>query len=540
MALQVRDKNGNFVPKTTTNIVRHHIRTKRYALPIIALIVIVGAIVVFKSFASDGVYSYTKCAPYYTDYCVGHSAEATVATMFQGVIGRPIDQEGLKYWSKKVLSGGTVNSYSSMVSGLMASKEFNRRHGAETNSEFVASIYPQIAQREVDPQGKEYWTKKLDTKTKTRKDLVLSLLLTKSFIDRETPAGLAVVRKVYNVKAADPGSPIGLEVIKVYTADQIGCTGKLAINATTGRKECSVVVDPTADINATTALGSFIMPSVPAGSEYDVCLEGSVDSRYTSRSGVIGVGGRLSPYSIKQGCDITDRTASGYISNGVGSVNGNGSTSKPSSRITVNAMYFNNATVQRIVVRKKVRNADPKVWGGLKIYTNSEGFKTGYRTYIGSKYYFQKDLQICDQGKTCTFKIQIDLSPGTYYFDSAFSPAPYGDDNPVSRLNLGKYTINNKVINVTDRKQLDDGKILARSTTDDWYDRIVESKGQPFKVNCSTAFTERIFDSACANMDTTVNFTITQPTTIEFQSTIQVDKESEAIVLESPVTVKAH
>lgn len=541
MALQVRDKNGNFVPKTTTNIVRHHIRTKRYALPIIALIVAIGAIVVFKSFASEGVYSYTKCTPHYTDYCVGHSAEATVATMFQGVMGRPIDQEGLKYWSKKILAGGTVNSYSSMISGFMASKEFNRRHGAETNSEFVASIYPQISQREVDPQGKTYWTKKLDSKAKTRKDLVLSLLLTKSFIDRETPAGLAIVRNVYAVKASDPGSTIGLQVVKEYTADQIGCTGKLAINATTGKKECTATVDPTADINATQTLGSFNMPSVPAGSEYDVCVEGRVDNRYTSRSGVIGVGGSLFPYSIKQGCDVVDRTIPGYIPSGVVSITNDGASTRPASQSLLNAKYFNAASVQRVVVRKKIRNIVPSMWGGLTVYTNSEGFKTGYRTYVGSKISYDKDMQVCDPGKTCTFKTQLNLAPGTYHFGADYKTHTRAYSGESASRELSQYTITNKVINVADNKQLDNGKILARSGSDSWYDRLVDAKPQPLKVKCNTGFgTSDIFDTLCADMDTTVDFTTIQPTTIELQSTIQVDIKSAPIALKPLINIKAY
>lgn len=52
MATQIRGKNGNFVPKTKFNVVRHHVRSKKLLVPIVGLIAMVGAVVVFKSQAA--------------------------------------------------------------------------------------------------------------------------------------------------------------------------------------------------------------------------------------------------------------------------------------------------------------------------------------------------------------------------------------------------------------------------------------------------------------------------------------------------------
>lgn len=48
----IRGKNGNFVKKTPINVARHHVRSKKLLLPIVALTAVVGAVVVFVSNAS--------------------------------------------------------------------------------------------------------------------------------------------------------------------------------------------------------------------------------------------------------------------------------------------------------------------------------------------------------------------------------------------------------------------------------------------------------------------------------------------------------
>ena len=53
------------------------------------------------------------------------------------------------------------------------SSEFTNRYGSLTNQQFVKLIYPNIFERQPDPSGLAYWTGKLDSKAKTRGEVMV-------------------------------------------------------------------------------------------------------------------------------------------------------------------------------------------------------------------------------------------------------------------------------------------------------------------------------------------------------------------------------
>jgi Tol biopolymer transport system component len=84
---------------------------------------------------------------------------------------RAPDQAGLDHWTKKLSSGTTL---AKVAKHFAASSEFQSKYGSKSNVQFVTLIYQNIFDRDPDPQGRSYWTKKLDSKTKTRGDVMVN------------------------------------------------------------------------------------------------------------------------------------------------------------------------------------------------------------------------------------------------------------------------------------------------------------------------------------------------------------------------------
>ena len=84
---------------------------------------------------------------------------------------RAPDKSGLDYWTGKLSAG---KSLASVAAQFATSSEFQTKYGSKTNSQFVTLIYQNIFTRNPDPSGLTYWTKKLDTKAKTRGDVMVN------------------------------------------------------------------------------------------------------------------------------------------------------------------------------------------------------------------------------------------------------------------------------------------------------------------------------------------------------------------------------
>lgn len=72
------------------------------------------------------------------------------------------DTSGLNYWTNKLKNGTPLDRVSA---SFAASSEFTTKYGSKSNSQFVTLIYQNIFDRNPDPAGLAYWTKRLDNGT---------------------------------------------------------------------------------------------------------------------------------------------------------------------------------------------------------------------------------------------------------------------------------------------------------------------------------------------------------------------------------------
>lgn len=98
----------------------------------------------------------------------GNVKQAAVANLFQAVLGRTADAAGLDYWFDQANSGATLKS---VAQSLMASTEYTG--AAQTNAQFVTTMYQELLGRTADTAGNTFWLEKL-TQGVSRADVAVA------------------------------------------------------------------------------------------------------------------------------------------------------------------------------------------------------------------------------------------------------------------------------------------------------------------------------------------------------------------------------
>lgn len=96
--------------------------------------------------------------------------QSPVIRLFQAYFLRLPDKSGLAYWTNKSRNGTKLSAISQ---SFASSSEFTRRYGTLTNRAFVEKIYENVLGRPGERSGIDYWTGKLDAKTKNRGEVMV-------------------------------------------------------------------------------------------------------------------------------------------------------------------------------------------------------------------------------------------------------------------------------------------------------------------------------------------------------------------------------
>lgn len=93
-----------------------------------------------------------------------------VIRLYFAFFKRSPDVSGANYWITKRKNGTNLNQ---IASTFAASNEFKTKYGSLSNQDFVKQIFVNVFDRQPDPSGLAYWTKKLDDKKATRGEVMV-------------------------------------------------------------------------------------------------------------------------------------------------------------------------------------------------------------------------------------------------------------------------------------------------------------------------------------------------------------------------------
>ncbi len=164
MTKPIRGRNGNFVRHTPVNVLKHHVRSRRLAVPIILAAVGFGVFVVFQSMASTRAFTRMECLGterkgYATaEDCYLGSAEGVASKYFITIFGRRPNVDSLKFWSN-TLSGLSTPAEYRLAVKMLDSTEAKRKFTAlPSDKDKIEYLYFNALGRKPDPAGLNYWS----------------------------------------------------------------------------------------------------------------------------------------------------------------------------------------------------------------------------------------------------------------------------------------------------------------------------------------------------------------------------------------------
>ncbi|MGH1573437.1 DUF4214 domain-containing protein [Methylobacterium sp. P31] len=103
---------------------------------------------------------------------VADQTDAGVARLYYGLLNRAPDATGLQYLETQAHNGASLGS---VAADILTSPEYTSAHQAQTNIQFVDSLYHNALGRAADPAGEQSYTQGLDTGTLTRAQVAVDI-----------------------------------------------------------------------------------------------------------------------------------------------------------------------------------------------------------------------------------------------------------------------------------------------------------------------------------------------------------------------------
>ncbi|MCU1368955.1 MAG: hypothetical protein JWO77_149 [Ilumatobacteraceae bacterium] len=132
-----------------------------------------------------------------------------VIRLYFAFFKRSPDVSGANYWINKRRNGTNLNT---IASTFAASSEFQTKYGKLANEDFVKQIFVNVFDRQPDPSGLAYWTKKLDEKKATRGQVMVGFSESNEYKGSDGQPGKSTGR----VEASD----IWMAVMKKVTTNE--------------------------------------------------------------------------------------------------------------------------------------------------------------------------------------------------------------------------------------------------------------------------------------------------------------------------------
>jgi hypothetical protein len=147
--------------------------------------------------------------------------------LYSAYLTRIPDAGGLNFWLGRRRNGWTLSRISS---SFASSSEFIRRYGSLTNRQFVENIYANVLQRAGDPAGITYWTGQLDSKKKSRGQVMINFSESNEYKNKQADNVQAAAVYIH-VLGKTPTTNQRAAFIAVVDADGLQATVRTLLRA---------------------------------------------------------------------------------------------------------------------------------------------------------------------------------------------------------------------------------------------------------------------------------------------------------------------
>ena len=135
------------------------------------------------------------------------------ARLYRAFLGRTPDAGGLKFWLGRRRSGSW--NLTRIADSFATSNEFKTKYGSLTNRQFVTRIYTDVLGRTADQAGVDYWTKKLDTKARTRGGVMVGFSESSEYKRKQADNTDAAVASIFLLGRAPTAAELAAWIARV-------------------------------------------------------------------------------------------------------------------------------------------------------------------------------------------------------------------------------------------------------------------------------------------------------------------------------------
>ena len=133
---------------------------------------------------------------------------APVVRVYPAFPGRAPDAGGLKFWiaRKRNVAPAKTWTVTQIATDFTKSNEFKTKYGSLTNRQFVTRIYTDVLGRNADAAGVNYWTAKIDSKAKTKAQVMVGFSESNEYKTKQAQNTDVAVAYIYLLgRAPTPG-----------------------------------------------------------------------------------------------------------------------------------------------------------------------------------------------------------------------------------------------------------------------------------------------------------------------------------------------
>lgn len=142
---------------------------------------------------------------------MANAIASQVQALYVGYLGRAADQAGLDFWTNAIANG--TSTLESVALGFTLSTEYQSLYADKTSEELAAAIYQNVLGRAADADGLAFWVGEIENGTVTADTLLAAMLNSLGTVDQQTIDNKVYVANAYTAAAgsdydADAGAAI--------------------------------------------------------------------------------------------------------------------------------------------------------------------------------------------------------------------------------------------------------------------------------------------------------------------------------------------
>lgn len=144
---------------------------------------------------------------------MANAIASQVQALYVGYLGRAADQAGLDFWTNAIANG--TSTLESVALGFTLSTEYQSLYADKTSEELVAAIYQNVLGRAADADGLAFWVGELEKGVQTPETLLAAMINSLGAVDQKVIDNKVYVANAYTAAAgADYKAEAGAKILE--------------------------------------------------------------------------------------------------------------------------------------------------------------------------------------------------------------------------------------------------------------------------------------------------------------------------------------